>query len=61
MVLKGIGRVHKKGKHGGVMIYVPADVAKDSQFPFRPGEKVLIEIDIKARALMIKRANSLSS
>ena len=60
-MLRGKGKVHKKGRYGGVMIYISADVAKDSQFPFKPGDEVLVEIDVNARALVIKRAEKLGN
>ena len=28
-------------------LYVPMDIVKDSQFPFKAGEKVIIEIEDK--------------
>lgn len=35
---------HAKGR---LVLYIPADVRKDSRFPFRVGERVLIKIDGK--------------
>ena len=43
LVLKGKGRIHEPVK-GRIMIYVPADVHKDSAFPFKPKDVVRIEI-----------------
>jgi len=53
MVLKGKGKVYRKGRT--VYIYVPTDVANDSQFPFRPNQDVIVEIDPDAKALVVKR------
>jgi len=35
------------------MIYIPADVRKDSAFPFRPGDDVLVTI--KNGKLIVER------
>ena len=43
MVLSGIGKIHEPVK-GRVMIYIPADVHKDSAFPFKPKDNVQITI-----------------
>jgi len=43
MVLKGRGKIHEPTK-GRIMIYVPADVHKDSAFPFKPKEDVNVTI-----------------
>ncbi|MCR6691548.1 MAG: hypothetical protein MRT15_04090 [archaeon YNP-LCB-003-016] len=52
-MLKGVGKiVWVKGKRS-YYIHVPEEVALDSAFPFRRGEKVLIEIDLKNRSLII--------
>jgi len=45
-MLKGKARIlvpNKRGKTG--LIYIPADVVKDSSFPFKPNEEVIIKID----------------
>ena len=44
MALRGKGKVHEPVK-GRIMIYVPADVHKDSAFPFQPGDDVSVAID----------------
>ena len=53
MVLEGKGRFweHTKGK---LILYIPADVYKDSQFPFKPKEQVKIKIDSKNRLVVEK-------
>lgn len=51
-MLRGKGRVQEPAK-GRIMIYVPADVHKDSAFPFRPGDDVWVTI--KEAKLVIER------
>ena len=43
MALRGKGRVQEPAK-GRIMVYVPADVHKDSAFPFRAGDDVWVTI-----------------
>ena len=44
MALEGTGKIHEQVK-GRIMIYVPAVVHRDSQFPFQPKESVKIKIE----------------
>jgi hypothetical protein len=50
-MIEGIGRfVDRKPKVEGkeyfqLVLYIPRDVAKDSQFPFRPGEDVHLKLE----------------
>lgn len=52
-MLEGIGRFINRptvtaGKtYDKHFIYVPTELARDSQFPFKPGEKVTVTIDGK--------------
>jgi hypothetical protein len=46
MALEGTGKIHEQVK-GRIMIYIPAAVHRDSQFPFEPKENVNIRIDGK--------------
>lgn len=46
MVLEGVGKVNEQVK-GRIMIYIPAAVHKDSQFPFKPKDNVKVRIDGK--------------
>ena len=39
MVLQGRGTIYQHVK-GKMYVYIPAGVRDDSQFPFKPGEKV---------------------
>lgn len=44
MALHGKGSIYQHVK-GKMYIYIPASVRDDSQFPFKPGEKVSVSID----------------
>lgn len=62
LVYKGIGKfVNRPTSTGGkkydkFFLYVPAEVAKDSQFPFKAGEAVEVRIDIKNRRVLVESA-----
>lgn len=61
LVHKGVGKfVNRPTSTGGrkydkFFVYVPTEVAKDSQFPFRAGEAVAVAIDPRRRRLVIDR------
>ena len=46
MALQGKGTIYQHVK-GKMYVYIPAAVRDDSQFPFKPGEKVNVNIDGK--------------
>ncbi len=46
MALQDKGSIYQHVK-GKMFVYVPASVRDDSQFPFKPGEKVSVTIDNK--------------
>lgn len=46
MSTEGYGSFYEHAK-GRMVLYIPADVRKDSRFPFRVGERVRIRIDGK--------------
>lgn len=46
MALQGKGTIYRHVK-GKMYVYIPASVRDDSQFPFKPGEKVNVSIDGK--------------
>ena len=52
MVLRGKGKIQEPAR-GRIMIYVPADVHKDSAFPFKSGDDVWVTI--KDGKLVIER------
>lgn len=37
-------RVSKGKKYDSLFIYIPADLTKDSQFPFKSGDRVSIKV-----------------
>lgn len=43
MALKGTGSIYQHVK-GKMYVYIPAAVRDDSQFPFKPGDKVSVSI-----------------
>ena len=57
---KGKGRfinnptVSKGKKYDKFFIYVPTEVARDSNFPFKEGDKV--EVEVKGESLVITKA-----
>ncbi len=46
MALEGFGSFYEHAK-GRLVLYVPADVRKDSRFPYKAGDRVRIRIDGK--------------
>ena len=46
MTIEGQGRLYEHVK-GRIVLYIPADVHKDSAFPFMIGEQVRVKIDGK--------------
>lgn len=50
-MIEGVGKlINRPTKTGGksydkFFIYIPTSVAKDSAFPFKPGEEVLVRIE----------------
>lgn len=53
MTLVGLGRFweHTKGK---LILYIPSDIYKDSQFPFKPKDQVKIKIDTKSKRMIVE-------
>ena len=62
MATKGVGRfVNRPTSTGGriydkFFVYVPTEVAKDSQFPFKTGDRVEVRIDPKRKWVVIEEA-----
>jgi hypothetical protein len=50
---EGYGKVSEYMK-GRIFVYIPADVRKDSTFPFEVGERVKVKID--GKRLIIEQA-----
>jgi len=54
-MLKGKGNVWKSSGRGGHVVYIPSDIRKDSQYPFKPREKVNVELDPINQRLIITK------
>ena len=52
-MLEADSKIVKVGKQGGARLYIPSNIVNDSQFPFKPGEKVLIEIRPHEKTVVI--------
>ena len=54
MSLEGQGRFweHTKGK---LILYIPADLYKDSQFPFKPSDKARIKIEPDKNRIIVEK------
>jgi len=46
-------RYTTRGKTG--LIHIPADIVKDSAFPFKPDDKLIIEVKEDIRGLVITK------
>jgi len=63
-VMKGKGRFinrpTKTGKrtYDKFFIYVPTEVARDSLFPFKPGEEVVTRIDPAEKRLIVEKSET---
>ena len=55
MALQGKGTIYRHVK-GKMYVYIPASVRDDSQFPFKPGEKV--NVSIKGKTLIVEKEKS---
>ena len=53
MAIDGHGSFYEHAK-GRLVLYIPADVRKDSRFPFRAGDRVRIRIERKR--LIVEKA-----
>ncbi len=52
MTLEGEGTIYEHAK-GRIVLYIPATVHRDSQFPFKVGEKV--KLRITGRKLVVEK------
>ena len=39
------------------MLYIPAEVARDSGFPFKPGDVLVIRVDPQRKRVTLERAS----
>ena len=53
--LVGVGKVWKASTHGGHVIYVPTDLTKDSAYPFKVREEVVVVIEPEKMRLTITK------
>ncbi|GEM_PF-2079763 len=49
-------RVSKGKRYDAVFVYIPTDVLKDSAFPFKYDDDVIVKIDQKNNRLIIEKA-----
>jgi len=49
-------KLERTGKWGGARVYIPSDVISDSQFPFKIGSEVTVEINPENKTLVISEA-----
>ena len=62
MALKAKGRfINRPTQTGGkkydkFIVYVPTEVAKDSQFPFKPGDLLSITLNLKQQKVELSKA-----
>ena len=61
---KGKGRffnrptISKGKKYDKFFIYIPTEVARDTNFPLKDGDRVEVEVEIKDETLIIKKVKS---
>ena len=62
MALKAKGRfINRPTQTGGkkydkFFVYIPTEVAKDSQFPFKPGDLLSIELNSRLKKVELSKA-----
>jgi hypothetical protein len=54
-MLKGEGRIFRKGDSGGHVLYISKDVTSDSAYPFQHGDAVQIEIDPVKKCFVVSK------
>ena len=54
-MLTAKGKVWKASRHGGHAIYISSDIVKDSAYPFKPKDDVIVELDPVSQRLIIKK------
>jgi len=50
--LKIKGRRGKITEYRRFLVHIPSKIAKDSQFPFKPGQKLIIAVDPKGKIVL---------
>jgi hypothetical protein len=59
-MLEGEGRIIVQGEADRptkLFVYVPVEIARDSQFPFHGSGPVSIRVDLKAQSLVVEESN----
>lgn len=51
-------RMSKGKRYDAVFIYIPSELFRDSQFPFRSDDDVVIRVDAKNKRLVIEKASA---
>jgi hypothetical protein len=60
-MLKKKGKVWKAtGNACSHVIYIPADIVKDSAYPFKPKDLVNVQLDPTTKSLIITKARALT-
>ena len=60
MVLEGNTKFIRQGKNK-LVIYIPADIIKDSRFPFRGDEELFITVDPDYQSIFVTIPDNLPS
>ncbi len=54
-------RISKGKKYDSYFVYIPSEVARDSNFPFKHGDDVIVKIDPANRQIIIKKSEDLEN
>ena len=49
-------RMSKGKQYDSYFVYIPTEVMRDSQFPFKHGDEVVVRIDTANKRLLIEKA-----
>ncbi|MFQ6135485.1 MAG: hypothetical protein ACE5KU_06720 [Nitrososphaerales archaeon] len=61
LALQGVGRLINRPtttggkKYDKYFIYIPTEVAKDSQFPFKAGDRLAIQVEPQTNEIKIEK------
>jgi len=56
MVIKAKTKILKNPQAKTQYITIPSDMTQDSQYPFKPGDEIELEVDGKKGTLIVKRS-----
>lgn len=54
LVLSGVVKIYKHPKAKTLYMSIPSNMVQDSQFIFKPGQKVKIDFDPESKTLTVK-------